>query len=570
MELDLLMEILFDLGNKFGNLFIFAYILTRVKAFRRIISKEQLSFKDQLVLSVIFGIFGIVGTYFSFEYNGALVNTRIIGVASGGLFGGPIVGLLSGLIAGVHRGMINTGNVTSTACAISTVLEGLMAGFMGLYVRNKVNKWRYAVVTGVIGESMRKIALLIIVKPLSVAVELVKDIWIPMVVINSIGLALFFMILESIFRDRERLQAQSAQLSLKIVDEALPYLRTGFESDEFRKVAQIIHDMTDFDAVTLTDRERIIAHIGDGTPRHEIGKPIVTYLTESVFKSKTSKIMDTCYELDCEYMDTCNLKSTLTLPLSNGNSIIGTLKLYKKTEHAISEFDVELGEGLAKLIATELKISKLERKEKLLQKAEYKALQAQINPHFLFNSLTVIGSICRTEPAKARELIYSLSKHFRKNLNNSNDLVSIYDEIEHVKAYVSIEKARLDDDLEIIYNFDDSMDLSIPPLTLQPMVENAIKHGIYPKRGKGTIRFDICFEDGAYIIKISDDGVGMDVNVMNDIISGKKIKGDSYGTKNVIERLKSAFGDLFSLEIHSQNMQGTEIIFKIKKEVAYV
>lgn len=569
MLFDSWVEILLGLGNKFSSLLIFAYFLTRIKVFRKTIAKKELRLKDILFLSVIFGSFGIFGTYFSFEYNGALINTRLIGVASGGLIGGPVVGLLSGLIAGVHRGMINAGNVTSTACAISTVFEGLMAGCMGLYIKDKNIKWRYALLTGVIGESMRKVALLIMVKPFSVALDLVRDIWLPMVLINSLGLAMFFIILESIFKDHEKMQAKSAQLSLKIVDEALPYLRMGFDNKEFSKVAEIIYSRTDFNAVTVTNREKIIAHVGESTIRHGVGKPIVTDITAYVLKSGNSKVLDRCDEMVCDYKENCKLKSILTLPLSNGETVVGTLKLYKRTTTSITELDVELGEGLAKLISTELKISKLEIKEKLLKEAEYRALQSQINPHFLFNSLTVIGSICRTEPLKARELIGSLSEHFRKTINTSSDMVSIEEEIEHVKSYVSIEKARLSEDLEVIYDVEGVSQFSIPPLTLQPMIENAIKHGIYPKKGKGIIRFTIGREAGEYVIRISDDGVGMSADIVGNIMQGHLAKENSYGTNNVIERMKSAFEDRFTYDISSALNEGTEVVFRIREEGKY-
>lgn len=291
MQLKLWMSILFSLGSEFGNLFIFAYILTKVKAFGRIVSKKKLTLYDKILLSIIFGIFGIVGTYFSFEYNGALINTRLIGIAAGGLFGGPIVGTLSGLIAGIHRGSLNAGTVTSFACAVSTIFEGMMAGFMGHYIIHKETKWPYAILTGIIGESMRKIALLILVKPFHIALSLVKDIWIPMVLINSIGLTLFFLILENTFKDRERLQAESAQLSLKIIDEALPYIRMGFDSPEFSKVTKIIYARTEFDAITLTNTEKIIAHVGIGTPRHKVGNPLVTYLTASVLSPTNPRFL---------------------------------------------------------------------------------------------------------------------------------------------------------------------------------------------------------------------------------------------------------------------------------------
>ncbi|PLX31692.1 MAG: signal transduction histidine kinase LytS [Clostridiales bacterium] len=563
MDLGLWIQILLGLGNRFGNLFIFAFVLTKIKAFRRIVAKEKLSTEDKLILSVVFGIFGIVGTYFSFEYNGALINTRIIGVASGGLLGGPLVGVLSGLIAGVHRGLINAGNVTSTACAVSTIFEGLMAGCMGLYVRNKRVKWPYAMLTGAIAESMRKIALLLMIKPFSVALDLVIDILVPMVIINSLGLGLFFMILEAIFKDRERAVARQSDLSLKIADRALPYLKNGIDSDEFGKVARIVYDMTDFDAVTLTDREKIISHEGIGTPRHAVGAPVVTFLTERVLTTGECVVMGRCEEKDCGFHGKCMLKSTLTLPLNDGNDIVGTLKLYKITEGSITEVDTALGNGLAKLISTELRIAKLEGRSKLVTQAEVKALQAQINPHFLFNSLTVIGSLCRTEPLKARDLIFSLSSFFRKNLNGNRQNVPVWEELDHVRSYVEIERARLKDKLDVMYEVDESLDFIIPSLTLQPLVENAIKHGIYPKKEKGQVKLVAEKREESYFISISDNGVGMKSENLKILQKGESSGTESMGFGNVIKRLEGYFGPNFSFDVSSKMDNGTVIELRI-------
>ena len=559
MDFGLWMQILLGLGNRFGNLFIFAFILTKVKAFRRIVAKEQLTTEDKLILSVVFGIFGIVGTYFSFEYNGALINTRIIGVASGGLLGGPMVGVLSGLIAGVHRGMINAGNVTSTACAVSTIFEGLMAGCMGLYVRNRNVKWPWAMLTGAIAESMRKIALLIMVKPFETALALVGDIWIPMVLINSIGLGLFFMILDAIFKDRERAIAKQSDLSLKIAEQALPYLKKGIGSEDFGQVAKIIYDMTDFEAVTITDRERILAHFGIGTVRHTVGAPVVTFLTERVLSSGECVVMGRCEEADCAFIDRCRLKSTLTLPLSDGDEVVGTLKLYKTTEKSITEVDIVLGKGLAKLISTELRIAKLEGRSKLVTEAEVKALQAQINPHFLFNSLTVIGSLCRTEPLKARDLIFSLSSFFRKNLNNNRQNIPLAEEIDHVRSYVKIEQARLNEGLEVVYDIDESLDFLIPPLTLQPLVENAIKHGIYPMKGKGRVEIQVKQTPEGPVIRIRDNGMGMPPEKVDQIRSEADSDGKSVGLRNVVGRLRGFYGTGFRFGIDSGPEGGTTI-----------
>ena len=559
----LFFSILIGLGNKFGNLFIFAFILTKVRAFRSIIAKKNLDIKDKLILSVIFGFFGIVGTYFSIEYNGALINTRIIGVASGGLLGGPIVGTLSGLIAGIHRGLINSGNVTSTACAVSTVFEGLMAGCMGIYVKNKSNKWIYAAVTGAIAESMRKIALLIMVKPFYLAVDLVKDIWLPMVIINSIGLALFFMIVESILKDRERAAVEKTELSLTIAERAMPLLKKGIDAKEFGDIANIIYDMTDFKAVTITNRESIIAHVGMDTPRHKVGFPVVTSLTEEALRTGKTIRQSRCTEEFCECVDICKLRSNLVLPLNDGDEVVGTIKLYKLDENSVTDFDFQMGEGLARLFSTELRIAKLENRSNMLTKAELKALQAQINPHFLFNSLTVIGSLCRTDPEKARDLIYSLSSFFRKNLNTNRDDVSIFEEIDHVKAYVEIERARFGDTMEIIYEIDENVDITIPSLTLQPIVENSIKHGLYPKKGNGFIKIQVKSEYDGNIIRIIDNGVGFDLSSMD--FKKTNSEHESIGLSNVIGRLKGKFGDNIDINFQSKINYGTTFEIKIAK-----
>jgi len=134
--------------------------------------------------------------------------------------------------------------------------------------------------------------------------------------------------------------------------------------------------------------------------------------------------------------------------------------------------------GLSQLISTQLEISKLEEIKHMANKAEIKALQAQINPHFLFNVLNTIISFIRIDPNRARELIINLSTYLRYNLEMGESHVDIYRELEQVKAYIEIEKARFGEKLHIIYNIEENLDVKIPRLIIQPIVENAIKHGI--------------------------------------------------------------------------------------------
>jgi len=551
-----------NLANRFGTLFIFTFIMSNLKPARALINKKPVNLKDKLVLSVVFGVFGIIGTYLSVEFDGALINTRIIGVATGGILGGPIVGFLAGLIAGLHRYTMPTGLFTQVACAVSVPLEGLVAGLIGERIKNKKNIWIYAAIVGAIGESMRKISVLIFSKPFPAAVELVKNIWIPMVLINSIGLALLFLIIANVNKDRERIGAEQVNLSINIVDKILPYIKGGLDIGNANKITDTIHEMTDFDAVSITDKNSIIAHSGESTIRHGVGKPIVTESTYDVLKNGNMIQMNKCTETDCEVKN-CMLNSSIITPLKDGEEVVGTMKFYKFPQNSMTEIDRETAWGLSKLFSNQIRINRLEENSKLLVEAELKALQAQINPHFLFNSLTVISSLCRTNALKARELILHLSNHFRNNLTIERDLVTIDVELGHVKSYVEIERARFEDKLEVIYNIDESLDCLLPPLTLQPLVENAIKHGILTKKEGGKVVIDGEAHEGNVFISIYDNGIGIDENRIENLTDEKIKHVESIGLYNVNRRLIGKFGKDYKLDIQSKKGEWTKVTVKI-------
>jgi len=553
------------MANKFAMLFVFAYVITRIKGFRRILGRPALTLLDKLKLSLIFGLFGIIGTYFSVEYYGALLNTRIIGVAAGGLLGGPLVGLFSGLFAGLHRGLMPTDTITSFACAVSTVFEGLMAGYMGLWIRDKNNKWAYAALTGAFAEIMRKVSVLIFVKPFSIALETVQNITVPMVLINSIGLALLFMIMENLLRDEELEIARTAELALDIADRSVVYLKNGIQSVDIQKIAKLIFDMSEYTGVTITDCEKILAHEGIDTPRHKVGNPIVTGLTEIILNIGETRVYRSCPEKECSHKIQCPLHSVIIFPLIEDGIVIGTVKMYKSSLQDLTTIDVKFAEGLAKIFETTLTVNKLEKAAQLVKEAELKALQAQINPHFLFNSLTVISSLCRIDPDRARDLVYHLSKFFRQNLSGTSEKVNILTEIEHVKSYVEIEKARLGDKLVVDYDVDPYLTLELPPLSLQPLVENAIKHGIYPQKGGGHVHVSAREQDLVTTIRIADNGVGMDKETLENLRQAHQLTDDSIGLRNVVCRLQGHFGKMCMIKIDSTENEGTLIEICIDK-----
>ncbi|WP_353096445.1 sensor histidine kinase [Tissierella praeacuta] len=559
----MLINLLRNLANRVGIILVLALFLSKNGLFRKLVSKENIGIEDKVLLSTIFGAFGILGTYTGIHLKGALVNARVIGVFVGGLLGGPLVGALSGIIAGGHRFLIDIGGFTAIACGISTLSEGIMAGLLKEKFENSPYRIIFALIAGAMAEVMQMIIILLAAKPFSEALNLVKVIGIPMIVGNGIGIAAFIAITDTIFKEIENEAAYQAQLTLKIADMTLAYFRKGYNEDTARDTAKIIYNMTKIKAVAFTDKEKILAHIGIGADHHLAGSPIKTNLTRESLLTKEYVVANTEKEIGCDYGN-CPLKSAVIVPIREEDKVIGTLKLYKDRENSITKVDVELALGLAKMFSTQIELSKIDHQRELLSRAELKALQAQINPHFLFNAINTIASLTRTQPEDARRLLAHLGNYFRNNLQQETEAVNLYREIEHINSYIEIEKARFGDKLEIVYDIPKDIDCKLPPLLLQPIVENAIKHGVLGKIEGGKVEIIAKDNDIETKLIVRDDGVGISKECL-DCLFEESCSKERIGIINVNERLKNKYGKEYGLIIESEINRGTTVTMVIPK-----
>lgn len=530
---------------------------------KKIFLKADLNKQDTIVLAIIFGGMGILGTYTGIKVQGAIANARVIGVFVGGLIGGPKVGLLAGLIAGGHRYLTDIGGFTAVSCAISTVVEGLLAGFLSEKFNKSSIKVRFAFMWGMVAELIQMVLILLIAKPYVEAVALVKVIGFPMIVANALGIAIFIAIADSMYREVENEAAYQAQLALQIADESLKYFRSGYNKDTATAIANIIKNHVEIDAVAFTDRDKILAHVGAADDHHIYGKPLQTKITKDVINRGRYKICHNQYEISCNHHN-CPLKSAIIVPLKDRDTVMGCLKLYKTRENGITKMEQELALGLAKLFSTQIELSKIDIQKELLTQSELKTLQAQINPHFLFNAINTISSLIRIDPENARKVLLHLGKYFRNNLNSNFDDVSIHKEIENVDSYVQIEKARFGDKLDIIYELDEELVCKLPPLIIQPIVENAIKHGIFNKLEGGKVWIRAEDIDGNVYISVKDNGIGMEEETVSKLLSNESCE-NKIGIRNVNERLKNKYGENFGLKIESELGLGTQVKFIIPK-----
>lgn len=209
-------------------------------------------------------------------------------------------------------------------------------------------------------------------------------------------------------------------------------------------------------------------------------------------------------------------------------------------------------------------ISEVRLKDAEIKAREYELnlLQAQINPHFLYNTLKTAQYMVYDGDPRAEKMIKLLIALFKTGITRGEKLVCVKDEIDHVKTYIDIQQMRFSNKFDVIYNIsDDLMKFKILKLILQPLVENAIYHGLELKAGKGEIRVDAIKYDNMIVFKIKDNGLGINTNKLNDIkdqLNGKS-QSKSIGLINVNERIKLHFGNEYGLDIESQEGEGTEV-----------
>jgi len=534
---------------------IIAFIISNLPMFKKIIQKNEFKRSDLIILSLIFAIFGIIGTYTGTDVFGAIANTRIIGIMAGGILCGPFVGIVSGIIAGLHRLLYDIGGITSLPCAITTVLAGFVSAIF--YKKGtRYEKWLYGLFGGILIESIEMLLILLLSRPYDSALVIVRSIYFPMSLTNALGICILIILIQNIFDEKEQMAAKQAQLALEIANKTLPYFR-DINSDSLERICSIIKESTGVAAVSITDKTTILAHVGLGSDHHISGEPLKTSATEEVIRNGDIHILNHPEEIECS-VEGCKLKSVIIVPLKEGDELCGTLKLYSAKENGISFTHEKLAIGLSQLISTQLEISKVGKLKELATKAEIRALQAQINPHFLFNSLNTIAALMRISPDSARELIVNLSTYLRYNIEETSTFVDISKELQQVKAYVEIEKARFGDRLNVIYDIDENIHVKIPSLIIQPIVENSIKHGILEGSGSGNVRIEVkMLEENQVKVTIEDDGVGIPqafVECKDAVIT----KENRIGMSNVDARLRHIYGSGLVIERPSV---GTRISF---------
>ncbi len=360
----------------------------------------------------------------------------------------------------------------------------------------------------------------------------------------------------------DHLRAQQSHLILEIANESLSYLRKGLTEDTAGAVCRIILGETEVAAVAITDTERVLGFAGIGENHHAVGGPIITRATRDAILDGQHRILHTKDEIGCPQPG-CMLRAAIVVPLEQMGIRVGTLKFYYTTPRLLNETQVALAEGLAKLLSTQLELAELERQTQLATRMELKALQAQINPHFLFNTINTIAMLIRTDSDRARDLLRQFAAFYRRTLEAGDQLITLDRELEYVRQYLVFECARFGDRINVSEDMaPDLLELPVPAFVLQPLVENAVKHGM---RAEGALNITLSArrDDGFVLISVADDGVGISRRNLPRVLEPGFGKGLGIALKNVDDRLKGYFGGESGLVVQSWEGEGTIVTMQI-------
>lgn len=540
---------------------VIAWLMSKTRLFIPLI-QVTVRLPHKLLCYVTFSIFCILGTYFGLHIEDSIANTRAIGAVMGGLLGGPLVGGLVGLTGGLHR--YSMGGMTALSCMFSTFIEGLLGGLVHSFLIKRgrtdrvFNPFTAGAVTCV-AELLQMVIILLIARPFESALHLVQSIAAPMMVTNTVGAALFMRILLDKRAMFEKYTSAFSATALKVAASTEGILRQGFNEENSMRVAQVIYQELDIGAVAITDRERLMAFTGAGDDHHLPGRPISSVWTQRAIETGEVVYADgNEVPYRCSLHPQCKLGSTLVIPLRGENQrVVGTIKLYEAKNRLFSSINRTLGEGIAQLLSAQILAGQYERQKALLTQSEIKLLHAQVNPHFLFNALNTIKAVIRRDSDEAGLLVQYLSTFFRKNLKRPAEIVTLADEIEHVNAYLQIEKARFQARLQVRLEVPEALaHLHLPAFTLQPIVENAIKHGTSQLLGVGEITLRASQQAQHLVLDIED----------NAGLYQPKNDAGGLGMSLVDKRLRARFGDECGISIACEPDLFTRITLRLPLE----
>ncbi len=340
---------------------------------------------------------------------------------------------------------------------------------------------------------------------------------------------------------------------LTSLNELARILRNGFDERAAEEIARAALVALDAEAVAVTNDTEMLTSIGGGIDGWD---QAVREQTEAVVDRRRVQ-RPTVYQLTSGRGES----QVVAAPLLSDDVVIGTLHVMGNAGSSM----VAALDQFARLVSSQLELAELEQSRAYAAEAELKALRAQISPHFLHNSLTTIAGLVNTNPEMARTLIVTFAEFLRASFRTQTDLTTVAEELRLVEAYLEIEQARFGSRINVLLNIaPEALPVQLPFLSLQPLVENAIRHGLESKLDGGNVQIRAENAGPEISISVADDGVGIDPQQLERALSGKD-SSSHVGILAVDTRLRHTFGDEYGLTIETGENAGTEITLRLPK-----
>ena len=346
--------------------------------------------------------------------------------------------------------------------------------------------------------------------------------------------------------------------TLHTVALAAPALREGLSPTSAAFALPYLRQLLDTCALAMTDRENTLAWDGDAD-QHE---PDVRQLAHAVRETGRQQVLSHT-AIVCDRPD-CVVRGIVVVPLETDGSIVGTLAAL--TTSTAGPVLLRATAEVARYVSSQLELAELDESRARLNRAEVRALRAQISPHFVYNALTTIASFIRTDPVRARELLIEFADFTRYSFRAAGEYTTLSDELANIERYIRLEKARFSDRLNIKLQIaPEVLSVVLPFLALQPLVENAVRHGLASKPNGGTITITAENAGAECVIIVEDDGIGMDPKRLREDLEDAHLSGAHVGLGNVDDRMRSTFGDDFGLIVDTEKGAGMKITLRVPK-----
>jgi two-component system LytT family sensor kinase len=376
-------------------------------------------------------------------------------------------------------------------------------------------------------------------------------------VLLGVGLALIMAAAWPAIKARRAPEAPEAigmQSALHAATATLPHLRRGLTGRSAEKAVPYLRALTGAAAIALADTRAVLAIDGEGREQVRPGDLLSRLLART--PDHRVHIEPRLVSSD----PTCPLRSAVLAPLIVQGKRTGTLIAFYRAVGRPSQAELRVVQEAASLVSAQVELSVVAEQERRLAQAELRALRAQISPHFIYNALAAVAGEIHERPEDARELLIDFAQFTRYLFRDGRSYVTLAEEIDHVERYLRLEQARFPDLSVTIDVPAEARGAVVPAMSIQPLVENAVRHGVERRAGSGRVEIVARITGSDVELRVCDDGAGIEPERVPAVLAGA---GGGIGVSNVDARLRASFGERYALRIESGVGVGTTAVMMV-------